>query len=101
MNTFSKAVFLGLAVSLLQPAIANDTLQVGGYQNSSSDFPRHVVGSTNPRLPVAVESSHHNDGGQDRSGRDWTKDVIPDSRENPANASSSYPTLQERGWNSK
>jgi len=101
MNSFSKAVFLGLAVGLLQPAIADDTLQGGGYKNSSSDFPRHVVGSANPRLPVAAESGHHNDGSQDRSGRDWTKEVIPYDRENPANASSSYPSLRERGWNSK
>lgn len=100
MNSFSKAVFLGLAVGLLQPAIADDTLKGGGYKNSSSDFPRHIVGSANPRLPVAVESSHHNDGGLDRSGRDWSKNVIPHDHQHPINTSS-YPTLQERGWNSK
>ena len=97
MKSFGKVVFLGLSISLLGPAIADDLLQGGRYNNRSSDFPRHAVASQNPRAAGVAEDAHHNDGGQDRSGRDWTKDVIS---KRPADASS-YSSLQEWGWNSK
>ncbi|MDG4554821.1 MAG: hypothetical protein P9E24_11340 [Candidatus Competibacter sp.] len=97
MNSFSKAVFLGLAVGLLQPAIADDTLK-GGYKNSSSDFPRHVVSSASSPPLAGVENSHHNDGDQDRSGRDWTAKITPHGDEH------SFSAIQSNrwgGWNSK
>jgi len=100
MKSFSKAVFLGLTIGLLSPAVADDLLQGGRYKDKSTDFPRHVTASENPRAPVAAEDGHHADGGQDRSGRDWSKDVIPHDYEHPADASSS-PSPREWGWNSK
>lgn len=100
VKNFSKIIFLGLAASLFNPAIADDALKGGGYKNSGSDFPRHVTSSPSPRAPVTAQDNHHNDGGQDRSGRDWTKDVIAHDRQHPADASSSR-SLQEWGWNSK
>lgn len=100
MKSFGKVVFLGLAIGLLNPALADDLLRGGRYNNASSDFPRHVTASENPRAPVAAVDNHHNDGGQDRSGRDWTKDVISHNQAHPTDASS-YPSLWEQGWNSK
>ncbi|HHW78698.1 MAG: hypothetical protein IPK64_21535 [bacterium] len=100
MKSFSKAVFLGLTIGLLSPAVADDLLQGGRYKEKSTDFPRHVTASENPRAPVAAEAGHHADGGQDRSGRDWSKDVIPHDHEHPVDASSS-PSPREWGWNSK
>lgn len=100
MRSFSKVVFLGLTIGLLNPAMADDTFKGGGYKDRSSDFPRHVTASERPRAPVAAETGHHTDGGQDRSGRDWTKDVVPHDYQHPADTSS-YSSLQEWGWNSK
>jgi len=100
VKNFSRVIFLGLAVGLLNPAVANDLLQGGRYTDRSSDFPRHVTASESSRAPVAADTDHHNDGGQDRSGRDWVGDVTPHGHEHPADASSS-PSLQEGGWNSK
>lgn len=100
MNNFSKVIFLGLAVGLFNPAIADDALKGGGYNKSSSDFPRHVTASESPRAPVAADTGHHNDGGQDQSGRDWVGDVSPHGHEHPADAPSSS-SLRQRGWNSK
>lgn len=100
MNNFSKVIFLGLAVGLLNPAMADDSLKGGGYKNSSSDFPQHVTASESSRAPVAAETGHHSEGGQDRSGRDWVGDVSPHGHEHPANAPSS-PSLRQWGWNSK
>lgn len=100
MNNFGKVIFLGLSFGLLGPATADDLLQGGRYSNRSSDFPRHVTASQGPHALVIAEDTHHNDGGQDRSGRNWTKDVISHSRERPAGASA-YPSSQQWGWNSK
>lgn len=100
MKSFSKVIFLGLAIGLLNPAMADDTLKGGGYNNLSNDFPRHVTASESPRVPAAAEAGHHADGGQDRSGQDWTKDVIPHDYQHSADTPS-YPSLRERGWNSK
>jgi len=59
-----------LAIGLFQPAIADDTLK-GGYK--------------------VAENSHHNEGGQDQSGRDWTKDVVGSaSPRSPAAAENSH-----------
>ncbi|CDH47821.1 exported hypothetical protein [Candidatus Contendobacter odensis Run_B_J11] len=44
-------IFLGLAIGLLNPAIADDTLKGGSYKNSGSDFPRHVTASESSRPP--------------------------------------------------
>lgn len=100
VKNFSRVIFLGLAVGLLNPAIADDLLQGGRYNKSSSDFPRHVTASESPRAPVAADTGHHNDGGQDRSGQDWTKDVVSHTRDHEADAPAS-PSLREWGWNSK
>ncbi len=100
MNTFSKAVFLGLTIGLLNPALADDQSQTGGYKNSSGDFPRHVTATKNPRPPVVAEDTHHNDGGQDRSGQNWSKAVISADQPPPVEASSNR-SLREWGWNSK
>ena len=53
-----------------------------------------------PRAPVVADTGHHNDGGQDQSGRDWVGDVSPHGHEHPADAPSSL-SLRQRGWNSK
>lgn len=100
MKNFSRVIFLGLAVGLLNPAVADDTLNRGGYKNKSSDFPQHITARQSPRALVSAEDNHHNDGGQDRSGRNWSKDVIAHDYEHPSDAPSSGP-LQKRGWNSK
>lgn len=100
MKSFGKGIFLGLSIGLLDPATANDLLRGGRYNDSSSDFPRHVTPDQNPRPPMVAEDGHHNDGGQDRSGGDWARDVISRGREHPA-AASSYPSPQQWGWNDK
>jgi len=100
MRSFGKVVFLGLSIGLLNPATADDLLRGGRYNDSSSDFPRHITASQNPRARAVAEDGHHSDGGQDRSGRDWTRDVVPSDRERSAAASRS-PSPQQWGWNAK
>ena len=111
MKSFGKVIFLGLSLGLLGPAMADD------------------LSSQSPRAAGVAETSHHNEGGQDRSGRDWTAYVAASQGpraagvaetahhndggqdrsgrdwtkevipERPANASSYSSPL--RGWNAK
>lgn len=92
-NTYSMIAGVMLTFATVGAAYAD-----GGGHNPAQVFPNPPTQS--PRAPSTTADAHHNDGGQDRSGRDWTKDVTPHTHEHPANAPS-YPSLQEWGWKSK
>ena len=88
-----------IAGAMLSFATAGAAYADGGGHNPAQVFPNPP--SDSPRVTVtAQDNNHHNDGGQDRSGRDWTKDVTPHDHAHPTDASS-YPSLWEQGWNSK
>ena len=88
-----------IAGAMLSFAMAGAAYADGGSHNPAQVFPNPP--SDSPRVTVtAQDNNHHNDGGQDRSGRDWTKDVTPHDHAHPTDASS-YPSLWEQGWNSK
>ena len=88
-----------IAGALLSFAMAGAAYADSGSHNPAQVFPNPP--SDSPRVTVtAQDNNHHNDGGQDRSGRDWTKDVISHNQAHPTDASS-YPSLWEQGWNSK
>ncbi len=84
--------------ALLSFATAGAAYADGGGHNPAQAFPN--LPSNSPRVTVTDQDNHHDDGGQDRSGRDWSKNIIPHDHQHPTDVSS-YPTLQERGWNSK
>ena len=87
-----------IAGAMLSFAMAGAAYADGGGHNPAQVFPNPP--SDSPRVTGTAQDSHHNDGGQDRDGRDWSKNVIPHYHQHPTDTSSS-PSLRERGWNSK
>ncbi len=92
-NTYSMIAGVMLTFATVGAAYAD-----GGGHNPALVFPNSP--SNSPRITVTAQDNHHNDGGQDRSGRDWTKDVVPHDHQHPANTLS-YRSLQESGWNDR
>ncbi|MDS4030687.1 MAG: hypothetical protein RKO66_11515 [Candidatus Contendobacter sp.] len=87
-----------IAGAVLSFATVGAAYADGGGHNPAQVFPNPP--SDSPRVTMPAQDNHHNDGGQNRDGRDWSKNVIPDSHQHPADTPSS-PSFQKRGWNSK
>ncbi|CDH44681.1 hypothetical protein [Candidatus Contendibacter odensensis] len=87
-----KTTKLIIAGAMLSFAAAGAAYADSGSHTPAQVFPNPP--SQSPRTPVAAEAGHHSEGGQDRSGKNWVKDVNPNEGSRP-------PVVAEAGHHSE